>query len=105
MQKGEIWWSDLPSPMGKRPVALLSRDEAYQIRNAVTVAEITTTIRNIPVEVILGPEDGLPKKCVINLDTIITIRKSLLKEKISHLSKGKIDEINRAIKFALDLDD
>jgi mRNA interferase MazF len=89
MRKGEIWWANLPSPIGKRPVVLLSRDEAYSVRNAVTVAEVTSTIRNIPVEVNLGTEDGLPKKCVINLDTIITIRKELLTEKITDLTPEK----------------
>lgn len=103
MHKGEVWWANLPSPIGKRPVVLLSRDEAYSVRNAVTVAEITSTIRNIPVEVNLGTEDGLPKKCVINLDTIITIRKELLTEKITDLIPEKIDKVNKAIKFALDL--
>ena len=103
MQKGDIWWAELPHPIGKRPVVLLSRNEAYSVRNAVTVAEITSTIRGIPVEVPLGLQDGLPKKCVINLDTIITIRKSLLKEKITHLNKEKIDEMEKAVKFALDL--
>jgi mRNA interferase MazF len=103
MHKGEIWWANLPSPLGKRPVVLLSRDESYSVRNAVTVAEITSTIRNIPVEVHLGTEDGLPKKCVINLDTIITIRKELLAEKITDLAPEKIDKIEEAIKFALDL--
>ncbi len=103
MQKGEIWWANLPSPIGKRPVVLLSRDEAYSVRNAVTVAEITSTIRNIPVEVNLGKEDGLPKKSVINLDTIITIRKELLTERITCLASEKIDQVNKAIKFALDI--
>ena len=103
MHKVEVWWANLPSPIGKRPVVLLSRDEAYSVRNAVTVAEVTSTIRNIPVEVNLGTEDGLPKKCVINLDTIITIRKELLTEKITDLTSEKIDEVNKAIKFALDL--
>ena len=103
MHKGEVWWANLPSPIGKRLVVLLSRDEAYSVRNAVTVAEVTSTIRNIPVEVNLGKEDGLPKKCVINLDTIITIRKELLTEKITDLTSEKIDEVNKAIKFALDL--
>ena len=103
MHKGEIWWANLPSPIGKRPVVLLSRDEAYSVRNAVTAAEVTSTIRNIPVEVNLGTEDGLPKKCVINLDTIITIRKELLTEKITDLVPEKIDKVNKAIKFALDL--
>lgn len=103
MHKDEVWWANLPSPIGKKPIVLLSRDEAYPVRNAVTVAEVTSTIRNIPVEVNLGTEDGLPKKCVINLDTIITIRKELLIEKITDLTSEKIDEVNKAMKFALDL--
>src|SRR4030042_1011317 len=103
MKRGELWWADLPAPVGRRPVVLLSRDEAYTVRNAVTVAEITSTIRNIPVEVKLGPEDGLPKKCVANLDTIFTVRKSLLIERIAMLKAGKIEQINAAVKFALDL--
>ncbi|MBA7650179.1 putative endoribonuclease MazF5 [subsurface metagenome] len=100
MKRGEIWWAELPSPIRKRPVVLLSRDEAYPIRNAVTVAEVTTTIRDIPVEVCLGPEDGLPKRCVANLDTIITIRKELLRERVCLLSAEKISQVNQAIKFA-----
>ena len=103
MRKGEVWWANLPSPIGKRPVVLLSRDEAYYVRNAITIAEVTSTIRNIPVEVNLGTGDGLPKKCVVNLDTIITIRKELLTEKITDLTSEKIDEVDKAIKFALDL--
>ena len=103
MQKGEVWWAELPSPVGRRPVVLLSRDEAYGVRNAVTVAEVTSTIRGIPVEVQLGPEEGLPKKCVVNLDTIVTIRKNLLIERISLLREEKIDQIDSAIKFALSL--
>jgi mRNA interferase MazF len=103
MRKGEIWWAELPLPIGRRPVVLLSRDEAYAVRNAVTVAEVTTTIRGIPVEVELGPEDGLPKKCVVNLDTIVTIRKDLLIERLAILRDEKIEQINSAIKFALSI--
>jgi len=89
--------------MGNRPVVLLSRNEAYSVRNAVPVAEITSTIRHIPVEVNLETEDGLPKKCVINLDTIITVRKELLTEKITDLIPEKINQVEKAIRFALDL--
>jgi len=103
MRRGEVWWAELPLPVGRRPVVLLSRDEAYVVRNAVTVAEVTSTIRGIPVEVDLGPEDGLPKKCVVNLDTIVTIRKDLLIERIALLRDEKIDQIDSAIKFALSL--
>jgi mRNA interferase MazF len=84
-------------------VVLLSRNEAYHVRNAVTVAQVTTTIRNIPVEVPLDEKDGMPQKCVINLDTTATIRKSLLSERICSLRPEKILQLNRALKFALDL--
>jgi len=103
MKRGEVWWANLPPPIGRRPVVLLSRDEAYPIRSAVTVAEVTTKVRGIPVEVPLSTEDGLPKTCVANLDTIVTIRKDLLVERIALLRKGKIEQINDAISFALAL--
>jgi mRNA interferase MazF len=103
MRRGEVWWAKLPLPVGRRPVVLLSRDEAYAVRNAVTVAEVTSTIRDIPVEVELGPDDGLPKKCVVNLDTIVTIRKDLLIERIAILRDEKIEQINSAVKFALSI--
>lgn len=104
MKRGEIWWAEQPKPLGRRPVVLLSRDEAYEVRNAVTVAQITTTVRNIPVEVPLQERDGLPRKCVVNLDTVTTIRQSILIERICLLRSSKIDLINKAIKFALALD-
>ena len=101
MRRGEVWWAELPRPIGRRPVVLLSRDEAYAVRNAVTIAEVTTTIRGIPVEVVLGPEDGLPKKCVANLDTIATIRKDLLTKRITLLRNERLQQIDAAIKFSL----
>jgi mRNA interferase MazF len=67
------------------------------------VAEVTTQIRGIPVEVALGPEDGLPKRCVANLDTIVTIRKELLIERITMLRNEKVEQIDAAIKFALSI--
>ena len=91
----------MPPPAGRRPVLLLSRDEAYDIRNAVTVAEVTTRIRNIPVEVALDQKDGMPKKCVINLDTLATIKKSTLEKRITFLSDEKIILVDRALKFSL----
>ena len=104
MRRGEVWWAQLPSPMGRRPVVLLSRDEAYNVRNAVTVAQVTTTIRNIPVEVFLDKKDGVPQSCVINLDTMTTVRKAILTERICLLRTEKIHAIDKAIKFALGLD-
>ena len=103
MRRGEVWWGQLPAPIGRRPVVLLSRDAAYRVREAVTVAPITRTIRNIPVEVTLDESDGLPSRCVANLDDIATIPKTLIKRRIAVLSVEKMQEVEAAIRFALDL--
>lgn len=103
MKRGEVWWADLPAPIGHRPVILLSRNEAYAVRAFVTVAEVTTVMRDIPVEVKLGKDDGLPKPCVVNLDTVTNIPKIQLKRRIGLLGPEKIAQINSALKFALGL--
>lgn len=61
------------------------------------------TIRDIPVEVPLGLEDGLPARCVVNVDDITTIPKASLRQLISTLSSIRVAEIDAAIRFALDL--
>ena len=103
MKRGEVWWARLELPIGARPVVLLSRDESYRIRDAVIVAPVTTTLWNIPVEVPLGPADGLSKPCVVNVDTLLTVEKTQLTRFMSALSLEKIQAINDAIKFALAL--
>lgn len=89
--------------MGRRPVLLLSRNKAYSVRTAVTVALITRTIRSIPVEVVLGPEHGLPDRCVANLDEISTIPKALLRSRICTLDSPIMGQVGQAVRFALDL--
>ena len=70
MRQFEIWWANLPAPAGRRPVLLLSRNDAYQYLGKFVVAEIATTIRAIPVEVRLGSREGLSLPCVANLDNL-----------------------------------
>ncbi len=103
MRRGEIWWADLPAPAGRRPVLLLSRDEAYLVRSLVTVAPVTTRIRSIPVELPLGMNDGMPKACVANLDSLVTIPKALLQERIAALGPERLRGAEEALRFALDL--
>ena len=103
MHRGEVWWAELPEPIGRRPILLLSREAAYSVRTSVTAAVITRTIRNIPVEVLLGQEDGMPVECVVNSDNILTIPKSRLTERITTLSAEKMTAVAKAIVFALDL--
>lgn len=103
MRRGEVWWANLPPPIGTRSVVLLSRNAAYWVKPSITVAVITRTVRNIPVEVPLEPEDDMTEKCVANLDDIMTIPKSLLTERVTVLSRTKMTSVARAIIFALDL--
>ena len=104
MKRGEVWWVDMPPPAGRRPAVLLSRDAAYRVRAAITVAPVTRTIRHIPVEVSLDRSDSLPTRCVVNLDDITTLPKILIKERITSLSQEKIHQIEEAVRFALDLE-
>ena len=103
MRRGEVWWAELLPPIGRRPVVLLSRNVAYRVRTSVTVGMVTRTIRGIPVEVPLGMEDGMPEKCVVNLDDILTIPKLRLVERITTLPPQKMTAVAKAIIFALDL--
>jgi mRNA interferase MazF len=81
----------------------LSRDEAYAVRELVTVAPVTTRIRAIPTEVALDRDDGLPRRCVVSLDTVTTIPKRLLTERIAVLAPARVGAVDRALRFALGL--
>ena len=104
MKRGEVWWADLGPPAGRRPVLLLSRDEAYAVRALVIVAPVTTRVRGIPSEVPLGHEDNLPRACVANLDTITTIAKASLRERLTSLSAEKLRAVDAALRFSLGLE-
>ena len=103
MRRGEVWWAELPRPAGRRPVVLLSRNEAYAVRELVTVAPVTTRMRGIPSEVALDRSHGLPRRCVANLDTITTIPKQTLSSRIATLDPAKVAAVDRAVRFALGL--
>ncbi len=103
MERGEVRWARLPPPVGRRPVLLLSRNRAYQIRKSITVAPITRTIRDIPVEVALDESDGMPTRCAVNLDDILTVPIRLIEDRITTLSGEKMSRVREAIAFALDL--
>lgn len=104
MRRGEVWWADLPSPTGHRPVVLITRDEAYSYRGLVTVAPVSRRVRGIRAEVPLGPEDGLPIRCAVNLDNMTTVAKGALERYIVSLRSEKIQAVDAAIHFALGLE-
>lgn len=103
MKRGEVWWVRFPHPIGRRPAVLVSRNQAYRVRASVSVVPLTQTVRKIPVEVPLGPEDGIPKKSVANADGIATVPKAWLEEYLTTLTPANLQALEHAIKFALDL--
>ena len=104
MRRGEVRWYTFKTPDKRRPVLILTRNSAIGFLNALTVAPITTTIRDIPSEVFLTPEDGLLTACAANLDNIQTVPKAKLGSLIAYLSPERMEQVNQAISFALGLD-
>ena len=102
MRQYEIWWVSLPPPVGRRPVFLLSRDSAYALLNKVIVAEVTSTVRDIPVEVRLGPREGLSRRSVANLDNVHVVARSDLASRIGSLPASRVGEVKRALGHVLD---
>ncbi len=103
MQRSEIRWYRFNSPDKKRPVLLLTRDSVLDYLGEVTIAPITTTIRDIPSEVLLSPDDGMTKTCAINLDHVQTVSKAKLGSVITVLSASRMAEVRSALLFALGL--
>lgn len=99
-RQGEIWWASLPEPAGHRPVLILTRSDALPRLTSITVAPLTRTIRGIPTEVVLSPDDGVPSLCAISLDNILTIRKTSLESRIVALKRNTLQEVFNAIRAA-----
>ena len=102
--RNDIVWADLGPPGGRRPVCVLTRDAAISVLDKVTCAPITRTIRGIASEVEVGPEHGLSDRAVINCDNVITVAKTDLdQEPVGNLDLGTRAELDRALRYALDI--
>ena len=105
MNRGDVCWYTFKAPDKKRPVLILTRDSAIGVLNSVTVAPIPSTIRNIPTEVVLTEDDGLPSTCAANFDNIQTVPKSNIGDCIARLTMRKMKEAGAAVSFALGFED
>jgi mRNA interferase MazF len=98
MGRAEIWWAELPPPVGSRPVVILPRDAVLGSIGSVVVGPVTRTRRGVETEVPLGGREGLPCPSVVNLDNILTVPRQRLTRQMSSLSREKVDQLNQAIK-------
>lgn len=105
MQRGEIRWYRFAQPDKRRPIVILTRDSVIAYLGELTVAPITSTIRDIPSEVLLSPHEGMPRDCAINLDHIQTVSKGRIGALITTLSPEKMAQLRQALLFALGFDD
>ena len=99
MNRGEIWWLEHPDA-GRRPACILTRQAAIAVLHAVLVASATRTVRGIPTEVLLGPDDGMPEACALSFDNLTTVPKALLTERITRLSPAQLAELCPALNVA-----
>jgi mRNA interferase MazF len=99
VRRGEVWWFEHPA-RERRPVCILTRDEAIPVLSQVIVVEATTKARGIHTEVALNREDGMARPCVLALDGVSAVRKALLTERITTLSPMRMHEVCEALRFA-----
>jgi mRNA interferase MazF len=104
VERGEIRLLRLPPPDKERPVLVLTRDIAIGYLSRVTVAPVTSTVRGVPSEVPLGPEDGLRQACAANLHNVVTVDQANLGRRLAQLTPGRMREVCAALAFALGCD-
>jgi mRNA interferase MazF len=94
--RGEVRWLELQEE-GRRPVLVLTRDEALPRLRNIVVALVTRTVRGIETEVKIGPADGMPVECAVSLDNLRTVPRSLLTEPITKLDPARMEAVCRAL--------
>ena len=105
LRRGEVRWYDFAAPDKRRPVLILTRTSALRFLTGITVAPLTTTVRDIPSEVLLTPEeDSVINVCAVNLDNLQTIQKAQLGALLTTLNARRMREVEQALCFALGMD-
>lgn len=103
MKRGEVRWYKFALPDKKRPVLILTRDSVLEYLGEVAVAPVTSTIRDIPSEVMLSIDDGMTRNCAVNCDHLQTVAKSKIGALITSLPMVRMAEVGQAIRFALNI--
>jgi len=101
LNRGEVRLCRFPPPGKQRPVLVLTRTSAIGHLNTVTVAPITSTVRDVPSEVVLDAEDGMQGVCAVNLHNAVTIAQARLGRRVCHLNVTRMEQICTALRFAL----
>jgi mRNA interferase MazF len=102
MRRGEVRWYKFDHPDKRRPVLILHRTEVIEFLSEITVAPITTRVRDLPSEVFLSADAvKVLRESAVNLDHIATVPKAKIGAVITTLDEGLMRQVDRAIRFAL----
>ena len=104
LERGDIRLYRFRAPDKARPVLVLTRPSALGYLSRVTVAPITSTIRDVPSEVLLGPDDGMKQPCAVNLHNVVTVARDALGRRVARLPQDRMREVCSALAFALGCD-
>ena len=100
LRRGEVRLYRFPHPDKERPVVVLTQDSAIDYLAGVTVAPVTSAIRGVPSQVVLGEEDGMKGPCAVNLHNVITVPKAHVGPRVAFLKERRLREICVAMNFA-----
>jgi mRNA interferase MazF len=100
-RRGEVWWGEIEH-LGRRPFLVMTRSAAIPVLNSVLVAPVTRTARDIPTEVSLGPDDGMPVECAATFDNLCVVPKGYLVDRICSLGPTRLAEACTALRTAVD---
>jgi mRNA interferase MazF len=98
--QGEVWWAEAEDK--QRPVLIVTRNEAIPVLAWIVVAPVTRTVRDIPTEVALGPQEGLAEACAASFDNLQPIRRSFLTQRVGRLDQARRTELCRALSALAD---
>lgn len=96
MRRGEVWWYEPPDAK-RRPVLILTRDEAIGRVHDVIAVPATGTIRNLDTEIEIGIDDGMPIECALAVDNTLSAKKAFLTEQITTLGPEKLASVCAAL--------
>ena len=100
-RRGEVWWGEIEQ-LGRRPLLVMTRSAAIPVLHGVLAAPVTRTVRHIPTEVSLGPDDGMPEECAASFDNLRVVPKAHLAGRICALGPARLAAACAALRIAVD---
>ena len=100
-RRGEVWWGEIEA-VGRRPFLVMTRSAAIPVLHSVLAAPVTRTVRNIPTELALGPDDGMPTECAASFDNLRVVPKAYLVDRQCTLDPTRLVDACRALRAAVD---